>query len=91
MTDKTRQEITELLKRAITLLQEETVVEQTAVSDEKPVTLEDVRALLVELSRAGQQTKVQELIKGRGVSKLSEVDPKDFGQLMAEAEELLNE
>ena len=91
MTDKTRQEIAELLKRAITLLQEETVVEQTAVSDEKPVTLEDVRALLVELSRAGQQTKVQELIKGRGVSKLSEVDPKDFGQLMAEAEELLNE
>ena len=91
MTDKTRQEITELLKRAIALLQEETAVEQTAVSDEKPVTLEDVRALLVELSRAGQQTKVQELIKGRGVSKLSEVDPKDFGQLMAEAEELLNE
>ena len=91
MTDKTRQEIAELLKRAITLLQEETAVEQTAVSDEKPVTLEDVRALLVELSRAGQQTKVQELIKARGVSKLSEVDPKDFGQLMAEAEELLNE
>lgn len=91
MTDKTRQEITELLKRAIALLQEETAVEQTAVSDEKPVTLEDVRALLVELSRAGQQAKVQELIKARGVSKLSEVDPKDFGQLMAEAEELLNE
>ena len=91
MTDKTRQEIAELLKRAITLLQEETAVEQTAVSDEKPVTLEDVRALLVELSRAGQQTKVQELIKARGVSKLSEVDPKDFGQLMTEAEELLNE
>ena len=91
MTDKTRQEITELLTRAIALLQEETAVEQTAVSDEKPVTLEDVRALLVELSRAGQQTKVQELIKARGVSKLSEVDPKDFGALMAEAEELLNE
>ena len=91
MTDKTRQEIAELLKRAIALLQEETAVEQTAVSDEKPVTLEDVRALLVELSRAGQQAKVQELIKARGVSKLSEVDPKDFGQLMAEAEELLNE
>ena len=91
MTDKTRQEIAELLKRAITLLQEETAVEQTAVSDEKPVTLEDVRALLVELSRAGQQVKVQELIKARGVSKLSEVDPKDFGQLMTEAEELLNE
>ena len=91
MTDKTRQEITELLTRAIALLQEETAVEQTAVSDEKPVTLEDVRALLVELSRAGQQAKVQELIKARGVSKLSEVDPKDFGELMAEAEELLNE
>lgn len=91
MTDKTRQEIAELLTRAIALLQEETAVEQTAVSDEKPVTLEDVRALLVELSRAGQQAKVQELIKARGVSKLSEVDPKDFGELMAEAEELLNE
>ena len=91
MTDKTRQEIAELLKRAIALLQEETAVEQMAVSDEKPVTLEDVRALLVELSRAGQQVRVQELIKARGVSKLSEVDPKDFGVLMAEAEELLNE
>lgn len=91
MNDKTRQEIVELLERAIALLKGETAVEQTAVTDEKPVTLEDVRALLVELSRAGQQAKVQELIKARGVSKLSEVDPKDFGQLMAEAEEMLNE
>ena len=91
MSDKTRQEIVELLERAIALLKGETAVEQTAVTDEKPVALEDVRALLVELSRAGQQAKVQELIKGRGVAKLSEVDPKDFGQLMAEAEELLNE
>ena len=91
MSDKTRQEIVELLERAIALLKGETAVEQMAVSDEKPVTLEDVRALLVELSRAGQQAKVQELIKARGVAKLSEVDPKDFGQLMAEAEELLNE
>lgn len=89
MNDKNRQEIIGLLEKAITLLKGETV--EQAVSDEKKVTLEDVRGLLVELSRAGRQAEVQELIKGRGVSKLSEVDPKDFVSLMSEAEELLNE
>lgn len=89
MNDKNRQEIIGLLEKAITLLKGETV--EQAVSDEKKVTLEDVRGLLVELSRAGRQAEVQELIKARGVSKLSEVDPKDFVSLMSEAEELLNE
>lgn len=89
MNDKNRQEIIGLLEKAITLLKGETV--EQAVSDEKKVTLEDVRGLLVELSRAGRQVEVQELIKARGVSKLSEVDPKDFVLLISEAEELLNE
>ncbi len=89
MNDKNRQEIIGLLEKAIALLKGETV--EQAVSDEKKVTLEDVRGLLVELSRAGRQAEVQELIKARGVSKLSEVDPKDFVSLMSEAEELLNE
>ncbi len=59
------------------------------VKEEKPQpTLEEVRAVLADLSRRGYTTNVRMMLIGCGVSKLSEVDPKDYPELLAKAKEL---
>lgn len=59
------------------------------VKEEKPQpTLEEVRAVLSDLSRRGYTTNVRMMLIGCGVSKLSEVDPKDYPELLARAKEL---
>ena len=89
MNDKKRQEVINLLTQAVRLLTEETA--ETGTACEAPaVKLEDVRALLVKLSRAGRGAEVQELIRKHGADKLSTLDPKEFAPLKKEAEELLH-
>ena len=51
----------------------------------KPVTLEQVRAVLAEKSRNGHTAKVRELLQKHGAAKLSEIDPKEFESLLSEA------
>lgn len=51
----------------------------------KPVTLEQVRAVLAEKSRSGHTEKVRELLQKHGASKLSEIDPTKFEALLGEA------
>jgi len=51
----------------------------------KPVTLEQVRAILAEKSRSGHTEKVRELLQKHGASKLSEIDPTKFEALLGEA------
>ena len=51
-------------------------------------TLEEVRTVLADLSRKGYTTNVRMMLIGFGVSKLSEVDPKDYPELLAKAKEL---
>lgn len=51
-------------------------------------TLEEVRTVLADLSRKGYTTNVRLMLIGFGVSKLSEVDPKDYPELLAKAKEL---
>ena len=53
-----------------------------------PITLEEVRTVLAELSRKGYTTNVRMMLIGLGVNKLSEVDPKDYPELLAKAKEL---
>ncbi len=53
-------------------------------------TLEEVRAVLADLSRRGFTTNVRLMLVGVGASKLSEVDPKDYAELLKKAEELNN-
>lgn len=61
------------------------------VETEAPAhTLEEVRAVLADLSRRGFTTNVRLMLVGVGASKLSEVDPKDYGALLEKAEELNN-
>ena len=56
------------------------------VSEKKTVTLEEVRTLLAEKSRAGQTEQVKEIIAKHGAKKLSEIDPAEYEALIAEVE-----
>ena len=56
--------------------------------EEKPLTLEEVRAVLAEKSRSGHTEEVRELLARHGVDKLSEIDPAEYPALLAEAEVL---
>ena len=57
---------------------------------EKPISLEAVRAVLAEKSRAGYTAKVRELLEKHGAGKLSEIDPSEYPALLAEAEVMGN-
>lgn len=59
-----------------------------AKQKEKPLTLEEVRAVLAEKSRAGHTAEVRELLNRHGADKLSEIDPAEYAALLAEAEVL---
>ena len=52
------------------------------------LTLEEVRAVLADKSRAGHTAEIRELLKKYGASKLSFVDPKYYEALLREAEVL---
>lgn len=56
--------------------------------EEKPLTLEEVRAVLAEKSRSGHTEEVRELLNKHGADKLSEIDPAEYAVLLAEAEVL---
>lgn len=58
---------------------------------EKRITLEEVRAKLAEKSQAGLTAQVREIIQKYGGSKLSEVDPKHYADMLKDAEVLGNE
>ena len=66
--------------------QPETSVQPTS----KPLTLEEVRAVLAEKSRNGHTAKIRELLEKYGAAKLSEIDPQKYAALLAEAEVLGN-
>jgi len=59
-------------------------------SEEKPITLEQVRAVLAAKSRLGFTAQVQELLKQHGADRLSAINPSEYGALMSDAEVLGN-
>lgn len=62
---------------------------EVPASPAKPaLTLEEVRAVLANKSRAGHTAEIRELLKKYGASKLSLVDPKHYEALLMEAEVL---
>ncbi len=69
---------------------EEQPKEEVAAKPEpKPqLTLEQVRAVLADKSRAGHTAAVRELLQKYGASKLSQIDPANYEALMREAEVL---
>lgn len=56
--------------------------------EEKPVTLEQVRAVLAAKSQAGKKTEVGELLQKYGAAKLTAIDPAKFADLLKDAESL---
>ena len=59
--------------------------------DEKPaLTLEQVRAVLADKSRAGHTAAIRDLLQKYGASKLSQVDPNNYEALLRDAEVLGN-
>lgn len=62
--------------------------EEKPAAKEKPLTLEEVRAVLAEKSRAGHTEEVRELLKKHGADKLSEIDPAEYPALLVDAEVL---
>ena len=59
-----------------------------AEPEEKPLTLEEVRAVLAEKSRAGHTAEVKELLNKHGADKLSDINPSEYPALLADAEVL---
>lgn len=57
---------------------------------EDPVTLEQLRTRLGELSREGYTAQIRDLIGKYGATHLSKVDPKDYAALLRDAEETRN-
>ena len=55
--------------------------------ESKPLTLEEVRAELSKLSRAGKTPVVKQILGKFGASKLSDVAPDQYWTLMAMAQE----
>lgn len=58
------------------------------VPERKPLTLEEVRAVLAEKSRAGHTAEVRALLIKHGAEKLSDIDPAEYPALLADAEVL---
>ena len=71
--------------------QVENGAKQAVDPGEKPLTLEAVRAVLADKSRSGLTAQVRALIEKYDAAKLSEVDPKNYKALIADAEALGNE
>ena len=51
------------------------------------IKLEDVRAVLAEISRSGKTAEMKSLLGKFGASKLSDVNPKDYAALLEAAKE----
>ena len=76
------------LNEVLESLPKEKVKKEKKVEEVKQPTLEEVRTVLAELSRKGYTTNVRMMLIDLGVNKLSEVDPKDYPELLAKAKEL---
>ena len=59
---------------------------QDKTGAKKEITLEQVRAILAEKSKAGHSDKIKALIKSCGADKLTDVDPKHYQSLIDAAE-----
>ena len=64
--------------------------EQEAPKQEPALKLEDVRAVLADMSRKGHTAEIRDLLKKYGAEKLSGVDPANYKALLQEVEGLDN-
>ena len=67
---------------------EEIPKEEKAKQEEKIYKIEDVRKILADKSRLGHTAKIRELLEKYGAKKLSEIDPSNYKDLVADVEKL---
>ena len=65
-------------------------IKETPIPAEPLITLESVRAVLAEKSRSGYTAEVKALLEKYGATKLSEIDPKKYHDLLEEVKVLGN-
>lgn len=62
--------------------------EEKVIQNEKTYEIEDVRKILADKSRLGHTAKIRELLEKYGAKKLSEIDPSNYKDLVADVEKL---
>lgn len=67
---------------------EELPKEEKAKQEEKTYEIEDVRKILADKSRLGHTAKIRELLEKYGAKKLSEIEPSNYKDLIADVEKL---
>lgn len=67
---------------------EELPKEEKVKQEEKTYEIEDVRKILADKSRLGHTAKIRELLEKYGAKKLSEIDPSNYKDLVADVENL---
>ncbi|MDU7302993.1 MAG: hypothetical protein E7L45_06745 [Peptoniphilus lacydonensis] len=67
---------------------EELPKEEKVKQEEKIYEIEDVRKILADKSRLGHTAKIRELLEKYGAKKLSEIDPSNYKNLVADVEKL---
>lgn len=87
--DEFQKELLNVLNRIADTLQAPTFVPDTPTTPEQPkLSLEEVRAILAEKSRAGFTAQIQQLLEKYGASRLSKIDPANYQALVKDVEEL---
>ena len=66
----------------------EPAVAEPAPAKEPELKLEDVRAVLADMSRKGHTTEIRALLQKYGAAKLSGVDPANYSALLKDVEGL---
>ena len=67
---------------------EELPKEEKVKQEEKTYEIEDVRKILADKSRLGHTAKIRELLEKYGAKKLSEIEPSNYKDLVADVEKL---
>ncbi len=67
---------------------EELLKEEKVKQEEKTYEIEDVRKILADKSRLGHTAKIRELLEKYGAKKLSEIEPSNYKDLVADVEKL---
>ena len=62
--------------------------EEKVNQNEKTYEIEDVRKILADKSRLGHTAKIRELLEKYGAKKLSEIEPSNYKDLVADVEKL---
>lgn len=83
--------VSETLTELFSSAEPEPIAEEKPKKPEaKPLTLEEVRAVLADKSRKGYTADIRALLRKYGAEKLSGVDPAEYSALVREAEVLGN-